>query len=272
MSTSDVRLTGLWFYPIKSCRGVELQHARVGPRGIEHDREWMVVRPDGTFITQRQVPQLAVIAPALEEADLRLDAPGMPAVRVPLAGGDEGETLDVVVWRDRCAALDQGAEVAGWLTEFLKTEVRLVRMARSHMRQVDLNFAQPGDQVSFVDGYPFLVTSESSLDDLNGRLAAPVPMNRFRPSLIIAGAPAFAEDTWHLITVGELTLRVAKPCARCVTTTVDQAIGRMDGQEPLRTLSDYRLRERGAMFGQNLIHDRLGVLHVGDSVEVIEAV
>jgi uncharacterized protein YcbX len=143
-------------------------------------------------------------------------------------------------------------------------------MARAHARQVDLAYAEQGDQVGFADGYPFLLTSESSLADLNERLPAPVPMNHFRPSLLVAGAPAFAEDTWQRVRIGDIPLRVAKPCARCVTTTVDQAIGRVAGQEPLRTLSGYRLRGQGAMFGQNLIHDRLGVLHMGDSVEVIE--
>ena len=270
MRGANITLTAIWVYPIKSCRGIALQEAQVGPRGIARDRGWMIVNREGVFITQRLAPRLALIEPGMHGGQLRLSAPGMPPAAVPLDAS--GAAVEVTVWRDRCVALDQGAEAAAWLSHFLAMECRLVRLADDWVRPVDPVYAEATDQVGFADGYPFLLTSESSLADLNGRLPAPVPMNRFRPNLVIAGAEPYAEDRWRRIRIGELSFRVAKACARCVTTTVDQLRGVADGPEPLATLARYRKQERGAMFGQNLLHDGHGRLRVGDEIEVLEAV
>jgi hypothetical protein len=264
---STVFLSHLYVYPIKSCAGIALDEATVGPRGILHDREWMIVRPDGVFLTQRELPRLALIVPRLDGVHLALEAPGMPPVLV--RAEDEGAALEVVVWRDRCLAKDAGAEVARWLTDFLEAPCRLVHMPPSTVRPVDPAYAAPTDQVGFADGFPLLLAAEESLVDLNARLPEPIPMNRFRPNLVIRGAEPFAEDTWTVIRIGGLTFRVAKACARCVTTTVDQSIGVKDGKEPLATLATYRQSPRGVLFGQNLIHDAPGVLRVGDRVEVL---
>src|SRR5919199_916209 len=267
MPTPTITLTELTIYPVKSCRGIAVPQAVLGARGLEYDRLWMIVQPDGTFITQRQAPRLALIAPSLQDGHLALAAPAMPPIQVPVAG--DGPAIDVVVWRDRCAAIDQGAEIAAWLTEFLHTPCRLVRMADDWVRPVDPAYSRPGDQVGFADGYPLLLTSEASLADLNARLPEPVPMNRFRPNLVIHGTGPFAEDAWHMIRIGDVPLRLAKPCARCVTTTVVQETGVCASQEPLATLAGYRQRNGGALFGQNLIHDAPGMLRVGDQVEVL---
>jgi len=267
---ANIRLSGLYVYPIKSCAGIALDEATIGPRGILHDREWMIVRPDGVFLTQRELPRLALIIPRLDGGQLALGAPGMPSVVV--RSEDEGKALEVVVWRDRCLAYDSGAEVAEWLTDFLGAPCRLVHMPASTVRPVDPAYAAPTDQVGFADAFPLLLAAEESLADLNTRLPEPIPMNRFRPNLVIRGAGPYAEDTWTAIRMGSLTFRVAKACARCVTTTVDQVTGVKDGKEPLATLATYRQSPRGVLFGQNLIHDAPGVLRVGDGVDVLSYV
>lgn len=260
-------ISELWLYPIKSCRGISLERATVGPRGIVHDREWMIVEPDGTFLTQREYPQLAVITPSFQDDQLQLSAPGVEPITVPLQGG--GTEIEVIIWRDRCAAIDQGDVVAQWLNAFLGVDCRLVRMADDWVRPVDPAYAQPADRVGFADGYPLLLASESSLADLNSRMSQPLPMNRFRPNIVVQGAAPFEEDSWRTIRIGALTLRVAKPCARCVIPNVDQARGVADGPEPLATLATYRKQEGKVLFAQNVIHDNEGILEVGDRIELL---
>lgn len=263
----SITISELWMYPIKSCAGIAVTEAHVGPRGITHDRGWMVVRPDGMFLTQREYPRLALIVPSFDEAHVRLTAPDMAPIAIPLHG--DGKHMDVIVWRDRCDGVDQGDAVAAWLSQFLQTDCRLVRMADEWVRTVDQTFAQPQDRVGFADGFPLLLASESSLADLNDRMERVLPMNRFRPNMVITGAEPFAEDTWRQVRVGNMTLRVVKPCARCVTTTVDQASGTAQGPEPLATLATYRKQNGKVMFAQNVIHDHEGVLRVGDRLEVL---
>ena len=262
------RLLGLYYYPIKSCRGTSLTEAVVGVRGIAADRHWMVVDERGTFLSQRELPRMALIAPRLGGGGLEVGAPGMPPLTV--AVGHDGRRADVNVWDDRCAAIDEGDAAAEWFTRFLGTACRLVRMPDDEVRHVDPTYASPGDQVGFADGFSFLLTSRASLDELNRRLPTPLPMNRFRPNLVIDGVTAFEEDGWRHIRIDGITFTVAKPCARCVTTTTDQNTAERS-KEPLRTLATFRqVAGKGVMFGQNLIHDRTGVLHVGAEVEVLD--
>jgi uncharacterized protein YcbX len=131
---------------------------------------------------------------------------------------------------------------------------------------VDPSYASDGDRVAFADGFPVHLTTEASLRDLNGRLDEEVSMDRFRPNLVVDGIRAYEEDDWVGLQVGDIPLRVVKPCARCQIPNVDQESGVM-GKEPMRTLRAYRRREGKIIFGQNLIHDRLGTLSVGDLVE-----
>ena len=180
------------------------------------------------------------------------------------------ERVDVSVWSDRCVAIDEGPDAAEWLSAFLDVRCRLVRFPNDATRRVDPEYGGPNDQVGFADGFSFLLTSCASLDDLNRRLAAPLPMNRFRPNIVVNGGNAFQEDRWRRIRIDDITFAVVKPCARCVTTTVDQKTGDAS-REPLRTLATFRnVPGRGVMFGQNLIHDRSGELHVGAEVAVLE--
>jgi uncharacterized protein YcbX len=222
----------------------------------------------GLFFTQRELPRMALIRPDVANGALRLDAPEMTPLAARVAA--EGPTRDVMVWRDRCPAVDQGDDVAAWLSDFLQQRCRLVRMADAHTRRVDPVYAvREADQVGFADGYPFLLISEESLADLNGRLAAPLPMNRFRPNIVVRGGTPYAEDRWRRIRVGAVELHLVKACARCAITTTDQQTA-MVSREPLATLATYRRGERGVLFGQNAIHTSQGAIRVGDPVEVVD--
>jgi len=269
--TRDVRLRveGLYCYPVKSCAGTSLGTATVGPRGIVGDRQWMVVDETGEFVTQREHHRLALVSPRLlDEGLLELSAPGMPLLTVTPAVRQD--RVDVSIWSDRCAAIDEGESAAEWLSAFLEMRCRLVRFPEDVTRRVDPEYAGPNDQVGFADGFSFLLTSCASLDDLNQRLAAPLLMNRFRPNIVVSGGNPFQEDRWKRIRIDDIAFAVVKPCARCVTTTVDQQTGEAS-REPLRTLATFRnVPGRGVMFGQNLIHDQSGVLHVGAEVAVLE--
>jgi len=271
-----MRLSALHVYPIKSCRGTELQRADVGPRGIEGDRRWMVVTPTGGFLTQRKHPRMALVEPELSEDELVIRAPGMEPLR--LARDADGPTTRVDIWKDQCEAVDLGDEAAEWFSSFLDAPRRLVRQAHDAHRAADPAYVRSGSpQVSFADGYPFLLAGEASLADLNARLMDPIPMNRFRPNLVVSGSAPWEEDGWRRIRIGNLDFDVVKPCARCVITTVDQATGEK-GKEPLGTLARFRRAIPGAppgssgnvYFGQNLIHRREGALEVGAEVEVLE--
>jgi uncharacterized protein YcbX len=265
---SAARVSALSWYPVKSCRGSSLSEAVIGARGIVGDRSFMLVDADGRFLSQREHARMALIEPRLTEETLSLTAPGSEAISIPVL--TQGARREVTVWRDRCEAVDQGDAAAEWASSFLGVSCRLVRIADDAVRAVDRDFAvSDGDQVGFADGYPFLLTTEESLADLNGRMAAALPMNRFRPNIVLAGLEPFAEDDWQRVRIGEIVFAVVKPCARCAITTTNQATAER-GKEPLRTLATYRqVPGKGVMFGQNLIHLSTGVIHVGDPVELI---
>lgn len=269
MSLSSTFVSSIHYYPIKSCAGAALTEAKLTPRGIEHDREFLLVAENGRFLTQRELPRMALVAPSVTNDRLTLNAPGMAEKTIPITKA--GPTTSIVVWRSTCDAVDQGDEVATWLSSYLDFPCRLVRMAEGFVRGVNPDFAKrPLDQVSFADGYPVMLLSEGSLEDLNGRLDHPLPMNRFRPNIVVRGCVPFAEDDWQEIRIASVGFDVVKPCARCTVTTVDQATGIKQPKEPLATLSTFRLRNGQPMFGQNMLHHSNGTFRVGDSVEVLK--
>ena len=261
-------VSGIYYYPIKSCAGATLAEATLTPRGIQHDREFLLVALDGHFLTQREFPRMALIQPTPTNEHLTLQAPGMADLTIPIV--KEGLTYKSVVWRSTCDVVDQGEEVAAWLSHYLQTACRLVRMAEGFVRTVNPAFAKrPLDQVSFADGYPVTIISEASLADLNGRLAQPVPMNRFRHNIVVSGCEPFAEDSWQQIRIGSTIFNHVKPCARCTVTTVNQATGEKELKEPLATLTSYRKQAGGVMFGQHLLQQNNGRFQVGDLVKII---
>ena len=261
-------LTQINIYPVKSLGGYSADAANVEPRGLQYDRRWMLVNGDGRFLSQRELPRMALITPAVEADSLTLCAPGLVPLRIPLhSPGEANETVSV--WRSVCQAVPMGAEADEWFGEFLGVPCRLVFMPDETRRSVNPKYSAGEGIVSFADGYPLLLLGEASLDDLNTRLEAPVPMNRFRPNLVVSGPPAFAEDGWAKVRIGSAMFHGVKPCDRCGLITVDQAIGEAAGPEPLKTLTSYRLKDQKVLFGQLLIPDSVGVVRVGDAVELL---
>ena len=265
-------LTGLFIYPVKGLKGIALASARCTARGLENDRRFMVVDAEGTFISQRSHPKMATVWTGIEGDALTLSAPDMEELALPLqpAGGD---ATRVQVWSSTCDALAVSREADAWLGDYLGVECRLVYMPEDSKRYSNPRYAGQGKRVAFADGYAYLLTNESSLGDLNTRLAArghpALPMNRFRPNLVVKAGDAFAEDDWRQVRVGSAVLAAAKPCGRCQVTTTDQATGEVRGPEPLATLSTFRdSKEFGVMFGMNLVSVREGDVRLGDSVEV----
>jgi uncharacterized protein YcbX len=262
-----LRLSALYRYPVKSLRGEIFGSLDLTPRGFQHDREWMLVDAQGRFLTQRQQPRMSLIdARVVAPGVLQLQAPGMPPLQLDACRDGR---VEVTVWGDRVTAAPVGAEADAWFSAFLDIPCRLVHFPDDSRRAVDPDYAGPADQVGFADGFPFLLISQASLDDLNGRLDRAVPMLRFRPNLVVEGCAAFAEDGWRRIRIGDVGFRVAKPCSRCVIPTIDPVSGERSA-EPLRTLMGYRRRDNKVYFGQNLIHDGVGTLAVGMPVEVLE--
>jgi len=266
-----MRLAALYLYPLKSGRGIPVDTSAIGATGLRHDRRWMIVDAGGRFVTQRTDPRLGRIVPALEPDGLaaakalRLSAPGLPELRVPV-DPEAGAPTTVTVWDDTVEALGCGDEADAWLTRVLGPGHRLVAMADDAARPLRSKHARPGDAVSFADGYPYLLTSTASLADLSRRAGLPLEMERFRPNLVVDGATPFAEDSWSSVTIGSVPFRVVKPCVRCVVTTLDPRTG-VGGHEPLRTLATFRRDASGGVtFGQNLIADGGGTLRVGDDV------
>ena len=269
-----MRLSGLFIYPVKGLKGIALDEARCTDRGLENDRRFMVVDPAGTFLSQRSHPKMATVWTEIAGDMLSLAAPDMDEVRVPLAPVG-GEAMRVQVWSSTCDAIAVSREADAWLSDYLGLACRLAYMPGDSERYSNARYAGGGKRVGFADGYAYLATTEASLADLNARLAArghpPLPMNRFRPNLVVAGGGAFAEDRWKELRVGSAVLAAAKPCGRCEVTTTDQASGERRGPEPLATLSTFRdSREFGLMFGMNLVTAREGRVRVGDTVEAVE--
>lgn len=264
-----LRVAGLFVYPLKSAAGIALERATLDAFGIRHDRRWMVTAPDGTFVTQRDEPRLALVRTALEPDALRLDADGAGTLRLPL--DPAGARREVRVWDDDTEGVDAGDAAAAWISAAIRRSARILFMPDDVVRPVDRRFASGSERVSFADGFPLLLLTQASLDELNRRLPEPLPMNRFRPNLVIDGADApHAEDRWSRLRAGAIELDVVKPCARCVTTTIDQATA-VAGREPLRTLATYRRDGSKVMFGQNVIHRSAGILTLGDPVTVLSA-
>lgn len=262
---AEIRLSEIWIYPVKSMRGIALYQSALDARGLRYDRHWMVVDQQGHFLTQRQLPRLCLLGTALDRNLLHISASPEHAIAIPF-DADEGR-MQVTVWNDQCAAIRCGEIYDCWLSDFLGVNCHLVRFPDEVIRQVDPHYAKPMDQTGFSDGFPLLLISRASLDELSGRLKSDLPMRRFRPNLVVTGTKAFAEDSWDHIRVGEITMRVVKPCSRCVITTIDPETAEKSG-EPLKTLAAYRQQGKQVMFGQNVIHDQIGLISCGDSISL----
>ena len=264
-------VTDLHIYPVKSCRGIPLQSAALSHTGLADDRHWMLVRPNGRFVTQRELPRMALIAVAVDAGSLTLNAPGMPPLAI--ARGNGGDALAVTVWKFSGSGIDCGSDAAHWCSEFLATPLRLVRFDDQQPRECDGAWTAGTRAVTqFSDGFPVLVISRASLAELNSRLPRALPMERFRPNVVIDGVAAYDEDRIHELRTPSVTLRLVKPCTRCSITTTDQQLGAVDGVEPLATLKTYRndTALRGVKFGQNaiIVKGAGARLQVGEAFDV----
>lgn len=269
-SAAQLTLGAINVYPVKSAGGVPQRAWDIDGFGLRYDRRWMVVNADGDFLSQRIRPKLSLVRPELRDRTLVLRAPALPELAIPTTP-DGGESIRVTVWGGETLGTLVSPAADEWFGSLLGHGCRLVFMRDETVRPVRADYAFDGERTSFTDGFPFLLITEGSLADLNRRLASPLPMNRFRPNLVVAGAEPFAEDGWRRIRIGPVTFRVAKPCPRCVMTTVDQTLGIPTSIEPLRTLATFRRNAEGQVeFGQNLLHAGTGRIEVGMPVELLD--
>ena len=264
-----ITVSGIFIYPVKALSGISLAESIVTARGLKHDRRFLVVDENNEFVTQREYPKMATVWVDVEGDRITFSAPDIDSVTFP-AEPNKTPTRVVRVWASHVAAHGVSSEADRWLSAYLRFDARLVYMPDSSERAVNPDYGKPGDIVSFADGYPLLIAAEASLADLNARIVghggAAVPMNRFRPNVVIKGCDPFAEDRLGEIRIGEAIFRAAKLCARCQVTTTDQATGEVRGPEPLQTLATYRDSPNGVLFGSNLIPVEGGSIRVGDTV------
>jgi len=295
-----MQISEINIYPIKSLKGIALSEALVEKRGLRFDRRWMLTDPAGMFFTQRDVPKMATVITAVTSDGLQVTSENGEEMSIP-SEPDKGRRQNVTVWQSEVAGLVYSGEVSEWFSDVLRRKCQLVVMPEASERHVNKDFDSGKDIVSFADGYPLLLTGQASLDELNKRIEEnvdkdhdpnaeenvrfPLPMNRFRPNVVVQGSGSFEEDKWAKIRIGETIFRVAKPCARCKVPTVDQNRGEFDGKEPSRTLATFRmakqafsdtyeafqLKPNSVVFGENLIPENPGgAITVGNTVEVLE--
>ncbi|MFA0963090.1 MOSC domain-containing protein [Roseivirga sp. BDSF3-8] len=272
MDNSTPFITDLYIYPVKSLGGIRLKKSEVTPRGLAYDRRWMLVDRSGLFMSQRKTPRMALIKLRQTEEGFEayLDSGELAPFKIPyLPETNELVPVKVQVWDDEVQARRVGKEADEWFTQVLGLRCSLVYMPDSSNRLVETAYAKSGEQVSFADGYPYLIIGQASLDDLNSRMEEALPMDRFRPNIVFGGTEPFAEDRWKHFKINGILFHAAKPCARCVLTTVNQKTAEK-GPEPLTTLATYRRKDNKILFGQNLLHRGDGELKVGDTITVSE--
>jgi uncharacterized protein YcbX len=264
-------LQDIYIYPIKSLGGIRLQKANLEERGLQWDRRWMLVDRNGGFLTQRVHASMALLQVELKTDGLLVYHKQDPKQRITIPFSPQSEAKrPVTVWDDTVLGQLVSKEVDEWFSEILDMHCNLVWMPPSTERKIDAKYAVNSESVGFADAMPYLLIGQSALDDLNIRLESPVPMDRFRPNLVFSGGPAYIDDTWDKVKIGNARFKITKPCARCVLTTVDQATGQK-GKEPLRTLSTYRTVGSKVLFGQNMLLLEGTSVKVGDQVEGILA-
>lgn len=285
-----MKISEINIFPIKSLGGISIEKAVVEEKGFQFDRRFMLIDENGKFLTQREHPKMAKLQPQFHGnikivTDEKIDNLRFPYDFSEWTEYGFGKEIEVQIWRSKCKALLANEEINNWFSKVLETNCRLVQMPSGTRRQINEDFNRGDEVVSFADGYPYLLIGENSLEKLNEKLDKKIPMNRFRPNLVVKDSEAFVEDNWKKIKIGETTFRITKPCARCVITTIDQETGISDVIEPLKTLANFRkakdvfpdkfenlgLEKNSVLFGQNLVAENFGkTIRVGDVVEILE--
>ncbi len=276
---NHIKISQLWTYPIKSLAGISLTQSRLFAKGLEYDRNWMLVDINNQFISQRKYPIMALISVTIEEYGLKVTYNQMPSMIIPWVRPEVEalEPVKVTLWKDECDALHINTAIDNWFSEILGDDCQLVYLPDESQRYVDSNYAHNNEQTRFSDGFPLLLISEGSLQDLNNRLDSqkdsqlnkPLTMKNFRPNIVVSGCSAFDEDNWRGFSINQAQFSVVKPCSRCIITTIDPLTGKKSAtREPLKTLSLYRQKDNKVLFGQNLLvkTTRPEIIKVGDSL------
>ena len=266
-----LKLSEIYIYPVKSLGGIHLDVANITTRGLENDRRFMLIDEKGRFMSQREHTQLAIFQTKIEDTFLKVTHKKTGQIlSINLSSNSQLTPLSVTIWDDETSAIEVSNDASLWFTQILEIPTRLVYMPEESQRKTDPQYSLTGEEItSFSDGYPILIIGQSSLNDLNNRLANPVNINRFRPNFVFTDGEPFEEDNWHEFAVGNIRFFGVKPCARCIMTTIDQETGEKKGKEPLLTLNKYRKAGNRILFGQNVLISQLGTVSVGDDVTVI---
>jgi uncharacterized protein len=269
----QLTLTEIWVYPIKSLGGIRQNNARVFEKGLQHDRRWMLVDENSTFMTQRTFPEMALFKLAINGDDLTITFKNNnnerehPSIILNTNIPALGQVTSSVIWNDIVQTVEVDSQISQWFSEKLQIPCKLVSFPELNPRPVDPQYKVNNEHVSLADAYPFLIIGQSSLDDLNGRLSSPVPMNRFRPNFVFSGGEPFEEDQWRNFRIGNNRFVGVKPCARCAVPTINQDTAER-GIEPSFTLSTYRKKDNKIFFGQNAVVVDAGWVNVGDKITV----
>ncbi len=260
-----LRLSEIWIYPVKSLGGVRVEKARVLEKGLQHDRRWMLIDENGKFLSQRSHPMMSLFKIRNNETGFEISFQGevLELKTEPAAGAER----TAVIWDDTVSVVEAATGYHRWFSDRLHFDCRLVSFPESNPRLIDPDYRLAGESVSLADGYPMLIIGQASLDDLNGRLNEPVPMNRFRPNFVFTGGTPYEEEKWHEFKIGQNAFVGVKPCARCQVTTVDQQTA-MVGKEPLLALSKYRRWNGNIYFGLNVIPVDLNEVHESDEIRL----
>ena len=266
MPNTELTLSEIWIYPIKSLGGIKLTSTQVMPKGLKYDRRWMLIDENNRFMTQRVLAPMALFKLALESDKLVITFKG-DSINLPFNHTYNEIPLEVTIWDDKVMANEVSEEYSDWFSKYLGLKCKLVYFPETNARPVDPRYKVNDEHVSLADAYPFLIIGQSSLDDLNKRLEIPVPMNRFRPNFVFIGGEPYEEDSWRNFTIGNNRYVGVKPCARCVLTTVNQDTAEK-GTEPLKTLSKYRRVANKVLFGQNVVALDFGNIAVGDKIQL----
>ena len=267
-----LKISELYIFPVKSLGGIKLNTSQLSPFGLKHDRRWMIVDDNGKFISQRETHKMATIATAIKDNELILSYRNSEIVVPEIHEGSE--KISVSIWKDSFKATHVCSQIDKWLTDILGQNCRLVYMEDTVQRQIDVDFAPKGQNVSFADGYPILVISQASIDDLNTRLDAPVNINRFRANIIISGSDAHAEDNWLNISINSIEYKAVKLCSRCIMPSINQETGKQDQVKMLAVLNQYRKIDKKIKFGQNFIYKNADIINqqiisCGDEIKLI---
>jgi uncharacterized protein len=264
-----MHISELYIYPIKSLGGYAVQQAIIEPTGFKHDRRWMLVNANNICITQRDTPNMALLQTAETPTGIVVYHKQQPnnEIAIPMLPST-APTIQATVWDDTCAVQVYNAEINQWFSKQLNIDCKLVYMPNNTSRLVDNNYAANNEITAFTDGYPILILGQASLDFLNQKLKVPLPANRFRPNIVFTGGHPHAEDEMAEFTINNISFLGVKPSARCNVTTINQQTAKL-GKEPLKTLATYRFKNNKIYFGQNVLHQQLGSIQVGNHIQIL---